>query len=83
MDLQITEGQFVSWDHHRNGPTTVQVMVVDRFRITYRYADDYWDSVEATVFRSLAEHTANWRPASDEEIASFRARFRPAPQNWD
>ncbi|MEJ8654940.1 hypothetical protein [Streptomyces sp. MS1.AVA.4] len=79
----IAEGQFVSWDHHRNGATTVEVMVVDRFHITYRSADDYRDRAEATVFRSLAEQTANWRPATDEEIASFRARFRPAPQNWD
>jgi hypothetical protein len=59
-------------------------MVVDKFHITYRHADDYWDSVESTVFRSLAENTADWRPATEEETASFKARFRPAPpQNWN
>lgn len=79
---QFTEGQYVSWDH-RDGATTVEVMAVDRFHITYRHADDYWDGVESTVFGSLAEKTTDWRPATEEEVASFKARFRPAPQNWN
>jgi hypothetical protein len=78
----FTEGQYVSWDG-RDGATTVEVMVVDRFHITYRHTDDYWDGVEATVFSTLAERTARWRPATAEETANFKARFRPAPQNWD
>ncbi|MET8411700.1 hypothetical protein ABZV34_27005 [Streptomyces sp. NPDC005195] len=79
---QFAEGSYVSWDL-RDGPVTVEVMVVDRHHITYRSADDYRDMVEATVYSSLAEKTADWRPATAKEAAAFKARFRPAPQNWD
>jgi hypothetical protein len=79
---EYTEGQYVSWDGPY-GAITVEVMVVNKSRITYRHADDYWDAVESTVFSTLAEKTARWRPATAEETASFKARFRPAPQNWD
>ncbi|MFF8848282.1 hypothetical protein ACF08N_37470 [Streptomyces sp. NPDC015127] len=77
----FTAGQFVSWDTWC-GVTTVEIMLVDKFHITYRGTDDYWDGVESTVFRSLADRTARWRTATEEEIASFKARFRPGPQNW-
>ncbi|MER5698555.1 hypothetical protein ABT088_44845 [Streptomyces mirabilis] len=80
---QFAEGQYVSWDHHRDGATTVQITAVDRFHITYRSADDHRERVESTVFRSLAEQTADWRPATEEEAAAFKARCRPAPENWN
>ncbi|GAA3592641.1 hypothetical protein [Streptomyces osmaniensis] len=80
---QFTEGQYVSWDHHRDGVTTVQLTTVDRFNITYRSTDDHREIVEATAFRSLAEKTADWRPATEAEAAAFKARFRPAPENWN
>lgn len=79
---QFTEGQHVSWDH-RNDVTTVQLTTVDRFHITYRSADDHREIVDATAFRSLAEKTADWRPATEAEAAAFKARFRPAPENWN
>ncbi|MFF2387139.1 hypothetical protein [Streptomyces sp. NPDC058108] len=78
----FAEGSYVSWDTW-DGPATVEVMVVDKHHITYRSADDHREMVEATVFSSLAQNTADWRPATAEEIAAFKARFRPAPQNWD
>ncbi|WP_432156074.1 hypothetical protein [Streptomyces sp. bgisy153] len=80
MSAQFTEGQYVSWDS-RDGTRTVQLTVVGRFRITYRDTDDIWDSVESTVLSTLAEKTADWREATAEEMASFKARFRSAPQN--
>ncbi|MEU9736492.1 hypothetical protein [Streptomyces sp. NPDC048002] len=79
---QFTEGQYVSWDTW-DGPTTVQITAVDRFHITYRSEDDHRETVDETVFRSLAEQTANWRPATEAEAAAFTARFRPAPENWN
>lgn len=78
----LTAGDYVSWDL-RDGSVTVQVTSVDRFCITYRCRDDVWESVEANVYRTLAEQIARWRPATEEEIAVFQARFRPAPQNWE
>ncbi|MPY37545.1 hypothetical protein FNH09_41970 [Streptomyces adustus] len=80
---QFAAGQYVSWDHHRDGATTVQITSVDRFHITYRSADDHRESVDETMFRSLAEQTADWRAATEEEAAAFKARFRPAPENWN
>ncbi|MFF0794642.1 hypothetical protein [Streptomyces spiralis] len=79
---QFAEGQYISWDHG-DGVTTVQLTTVNRYHITYRSADDHREIVDATVFRSLAEQTADWRPATQEEAAAFRARFRPAPENWN
>ncbi|MGW1810869.1 hypothetical protein [Streptomyces sp. NPDC002078] len=80
---QFTEGQYFSWDHDRDGATTVQITAVDRFHITYRSADDHREIVHETVFHSLAEQTADWRPATEAEAAAFKARFRPAPDNWN
>ncbi|MFD8221927.1 hypothetical protein ACFXKC_10890 [Streptomyces sp. NPDC059340] len=80
--MQFTEGQYVSWEV-RGSVTTVQVTVATAHRIAYRSADDYVDAVESTVFRSLAEKTADWRPATAEESAAFKARFRPGPENWN
>jgi hypothetical protein len=79
---RFTEGQYVSWDH-RDGATTVQITAVDRSHITYRSADDHREIVDSTVFRSLSEKTADWRPATEAEAAAFKARFRPGPENWD
>ncbi|GGJ68045.1 hypothetical protein [Streptomyces brasiliensis] len=79
---QFTEGQYVSWDT-RDGATTVQITAVDRFHITYRSADDHWEGVESTVFSSLEEKTADWRPATETEAMAFKTRFRPAPENWN
>ncbi|MHB9861925.1 hypothetical protein [Streptomyces sp. YIM S03343] len=79
---EYTGGQYVTWDTWC-GPTTVQITHADRFRIGYRSADDHREAAEATAFNTLAEATADWRPATPEEIAAFKARFRPAPENWD
>ncbi|MDQ0956117.1 hypothetical protein QFZ24_010126 [Streptomyces phaeochromogenes] len=61
----------------------MQITAVDRFHITYRSTDDHREIVDATVFRSLTEQTADWRPATEAEAAAFKARFRPAPENWN
>ncbi|MFE7077125.1 hypothetical protein ACFU96_44275 [Streptomyces sp. NPDC057620] len=80
--MPYAEGQYVSWET-RDGVQTVQLTVVTAHRIAYRCADDYVDAVEATVFGSLAEKITDWRPATAQEITAFRARFRPAPENWN
>ncbi|MET8292198.1 hypothetical protein ABZV80_44955 [Streptomyces sp. NPDC005132] len=80
--MPFTAGEYVSWAT-RDGATTVQVTVSTPHRIAYRSADDYVDAVESTVFRSLAENTADWRPATAQEIAAFKARFHAAPENWN
>ncbi|MER6102411.1 hypothetical protein ABT115_08790 [Streptomyces sp. NPDC001832] len=43
------------------------------------YAEGWYES----MFSSLDDITADWRPATEEETAKFESRFRPAPQNWD
>jgi hypothetical protein len=80
--MQFTEGQYVSWEI-RGSVTTVQLTVVTPHRIAYRHTDDYVDAVESTIYRSLAENTADWRRATTEESAAFKARFRPGPENWN
>jgi Lon protease-like protein len=80
---QYTAGQFISWDLSRDGAVTVKLTGVDRFRISYRSWDGVTEAVEATAYRTLAQQTADWRPATPEEIATFERLDRPAPQNWD
>ncbi|MFF0206245.1 hypothetical protein [Streptomyces sp. NPDC005017] len=56
---EYAEGQYLSWDHADGSVTTVEVMAVDRYHITYRTADDHRDTAEATVFHTLAQATAH------------------------
>lgn len=80
--MHCTAGEYVSWEI-RGEVTTVQVTGSTPHSISYRSADDYVEMVESTVFRSLAEQIADWRPATAEESAAFKARFRPGPENWN
>lgn len=75
-------GQHMSWDL-RDGPTTVLITSVSRSDITYQSADGHRETVSATPYRTLAQQTAGWRPATTDEATAYKARRRPAPQNWN
>ncbi|MGJ3559649.1 hypothetical protein ACR6C2_16895 [Streptomyces sp. INA 01156] len=45
--------------------------------------DGHGDIWISSMFASLDDITADWRPATDEETAKFERLYQPAPQNWN
>lgn len=45
-------------------------------------SDGYSEGWYPSMWRSIEQLTASWRPATAEETARFESRFTPAPQNW-
>ena len=74
-------GDYVAW-----GPvgrvSVVRLTVVDRWHVSYLCEDGVAELVDATVFRSLEQLTVDWRRATEQEVAAYQGRYRPAPQNW-
>ncbi|MFF3931363.1 hypothetical protein [Streptomyces hirsutus] len=46
-------------------------------------SDGYSEGWYESMFASLDNITAKWRPATEEETADFARLYRPAPQNWN
>lgn len=79
--MVIVAGECVSWDVR--GVATVRVTSASSNSITYESSDGHSEIIFADMWRTLAEKTSRWRPATAEETAAFKARYRPAPENWD
>lgn len=73
------------------GPTTNHpvVRITSVYReslnpsIGYVSSDGHHEGVTASMFQTLDESTANWRPATQEETDTFTRHYRPAPENWN
>lgn len=82
---QWKAGQIVSWDLH-DGAATVRVTSVSPTgynpSISYESSDGHSEIMIESTWRSLADLTRRWRPATEDEQARFLTRYTPAPQNW-
>ncbi|GAA2100632.1 hypothetical protein GCM10009801_73300 [Streptomyces albiaxialis] len=76
---EFSAGQYMCT---RTDSDPVRITGVYPWHITYECSDGVLESVDETAYRTLAEQTADWRPATPEEIAAFKARYRPAPVNY-
>jgi hypothetical protein len=75
-------GTCVAWDL-RDGPAIVRVTSVDDCSISYESWDGVGEIIFSSMWNTLDELTMHWRPATEEEAATFTARYRPAPENWN
>jgi hypothetical protein len=73
------EGDYITWPGIAD---CYLLTAVDRFHISYEARDGVTQGVDATMFRSLAQQTEDWQPATPEQIDRFKRLYRPAPQNW-
>ncbi|MGA5497741.1 hypothetical protein ACPCSP_25595 [Streptomyces cinereoruber] len=73
-------GDYITWP---GNPDCYRLVHVGRFAITYEARDGVRQEAEETALRTLAQDTADWRPATPEQIARHQRLYRPAPSNWE
>ena len=77
-----TVGQCVSWDIPHDGTATVLITYISGHQASYVSRDGTRETADATAYRTLAQATAGWRPATPAETAAFHAGRKPQPENW-
>lgn len=79
-------GAIIGLSSHPDTPI-VRVQSVDMGgynpSLTYESGDGYSEIVISSMWRSVPEAMAGWRPASEEEAAAFLRTYRKPPQNWN
>jgi hypothetical protein len=61
----------------------VRITYVSQSHASYLCSDGVMEGTDAGLYSTLDDRTAKWRPATPEEAAEFKQRYRPAPDNWN
>lgn len=76
----VRVGDFITYDGRHGNVWTAKVTAVGTYRLSYMSADGVSEMMEDTQYRDYS--LDDYRYATDEEIAEYERRYRPAPQNW-
>lgn len=76
-------GTCVSWTVPSHDTVTVRIASVGDYGVGTVSTDGFHDLHPTSWAIDLDDIAAGWRPATPDETATFNARYRPAPENWD